>query len=87
MSLKDTIKAVLGELTAREQQIIILRFGLFEQRAQTLEEISRSLGLTRERVRQLEAKIIANKKISGIGKDTREFFCLTLPLVRSQEVA
>lgn len=71
MSLKDTIKAVLGELTAREQQIIILRFGLFEQRAQTLEEISRSLGLTRERVRQLEAKIIAKMRKSEILKSRK----------------
>ncbi len=56
--LREKIREALKTLPERDQQIIILRFGLFDQPVQTLEEISRRLGLTRERVRQLETRIL-----------------------------
>ena len=58
--LYDKLYEMLRTLPAREQQIIILRFGLFDQPCLPLIEISRRFNLTRERVRQLEVKIISN---------------------------
>jgi RNA polymerase primary sigma factor len=57
--LYDRFKEMLGTLPEREQQIIIMRFGLFGNQVKPLDEISRQLHLTRERVRQLEIKILA----------------------------
>ena len=57
--LYDRFREMLGTLSEREQQIIIMRFGLFGNKVQPLDEISRQLHLTRERVRQLEIKILA----------------------------
>ena len=57
--LYDRFKEMLSTLPEREQQIIIMRFGLFGNQVQPLDEISRQLHLTRERVRQLEIKILA----------------------------
>ncbi|MBQ7207382.1 MAG: sigma-70 family RNA polymerase sigma factor [Lentisphaeria bacterium] len=58
--LYDKLYEMLRTLPEREQQIIILRFGLFDQPCLPLIEISRRFNLTRERVRQLEVKIISN---------------------------
>lgn len=71
-ALQDTVREMLSVLSEREQQIIILRFGLFEQNQQTLEEISQMLGVTRERVRQLESKIIAKLRNHEILKITEK---------------
>lgn len=57
--LYDRFREMLSTLPEREQQIIIMRFGLFGNKVQPLDEISRQLHLTRERVRQLEIKILA----------------------------
>jgi len=57
--LYDRFREMLFSLPEREQQIIIMRFGLFGNKVQPLDEISRQLHLTRERVRQLEIKILA----------------------------
>ena len=57
--LYERFREMLGTLPEREQQIIIMRFGLFGNKVQPLDEISRQLHLTRERVRQLEIKILA----------------------------
>lgn len=57
--LYDRFREMLNTLPEREQQIIIMRFGLFGNQVQPLDEISRKLHLTRERVRQLEIKILA----------------------------
>jgi RNA polymerase primary sigma factor len=57
--LYDRFREMLGTLPEREQQIIIMRFGLFGNKVQPLDEISRRLHLTRERDRQLEIKILA----------------------------
>lgn len=57
--LYDRFREMLSTLPEREQQIIIMRFGLFGNKALPLDEISKQLHLTRERVRQLEIKILA----------------------------
>jgi RNA polymerase primary sigma factor len=51
-------RTVLGALTPREAQVIGLRFGLLGQDSATLEQIGNELGVTRERVRQIEAKAL-----------------------------
>ena len=56
--LKDSILKVLGDLTEREQKIISLRFGLNDGRSYTLEEVGREFNVTRERIRQIEAKAL-----------------------------
>ncbi len=56
--LKEKVDEVLSELTPREQRIIILRFGLEDGRGRTLEEVGYEFNLTRERIRQIEAKAI-----------------------------
>ena len=56
LARQEEVKELLGSLTDREQQVIRLRYGLGEERPQTLEEIGSMLGVTRERVRQIEAR-------------------------------
>jgi RNA polymerase primary sigma factor len=53
--LREQIEAVLDSLTGRERHVLELRFGLSDGRARTLEEVGRELGVTRERIRQIEA--------------------------------
>ena len=53
---KEEVKELLEALTDRESQVIRLRFGLEDGRSHTLEEIGEMLGVTRERVRQIEAR-------------------------------
>ena len=57
--LTQAVGAVLGELSEREQEIVRLRFGLDGGQAKTLEEVGREFGVTRERIRQIEAKTLA----------------------------
>jgi len=54
--LQDELGAVLATLTERESGVIRLRFGLTDGRPRTLDEIGRVYGVTRERIRQIEAK-------------------------------
>ncbi len=56
--LKETVSAVLGSLSPRERQVLELRFGLGDGRARTLEEVGRDFDVTRERIRQIEAKAL-----------------------------
>jgi RNA polymerase primary sigma factor len=56
--LKEQVGMVLSELTPREQRVIILRFGIDDGRSRTLEEIGHEFNVTRERIRQIEAKAI-----------------------------
>lgn len=56
LARQEEVQELLGSLTEREQQVIRLRYGLGEERPQTLEEIGSMLGVTRERVRQIEAR-------------------------------
>ena len=54
--LKEQLEEVLGTLTEREQKVLTLRFGLEDGRARTLEEVGKEFNVTRERIRQIEAK-------------------------------
>jgi RNA polymerase sigma factor RpoD-like protein len=56
--LKEQVEDVLGSLTLRERKVLQLRFGLEDGRARTLEEVGREFGVTRERIRQIEAKAL-----------------------------
>ena len=56
--LKEQLEEVLGTLTEREQKVLTLRFGLEDGRARTLEEVGREFNVTRERIRQIEAKAL-----------------------------
>ncbi len=57
-ALRDTIASALGELTPREQRILQMRFGIGDSTEHTLEEFGREFGVTRERIRQIEAKAL-----------------------------
>ena len=56
--LKESLVEVLGTLTEREQKVLRLRFGLDDGRARTLEEVGKEFNVTRERIRQIEAKAL-----------------------------
>ena len=56
--LREQLKEVLGTLTEREQKVLRLRFGLDDGRARTLEEVGKEFNVTRERIRQIEAKAL-----------------------------
>ena len=56
--LKEQLEEVLGTLTEREKKVLTLRFGLEDGRARTLEEVGREFNVTRERIRQIEAKAL-----------------------------
>ena len=67
--LKDYVKEIIVELLPREQKIIKMRFGLEDGITHTLEEIGKEFGVTRERIRQIEAKVLERiKKHKEIGK-------------------
>ncbi|WP_026116364.1 RNA polymerase sigma factor RpoD [Nocardiopsis valliformis] len=57
--LQEQLRVLLGDLSEREQRIIRLRFGLADGHPRTLEEVGREFGVTRERIRQIEAKTLA----------------------------
>ena len=56
--LREQLEEVLGTLTEREQKVLRLRFGLDDGRARTLEEVGKEFNVTRERIRQIEAKAL-----------------------------
>jgi RNA polymerase primary sigma factor len=56
--MKDRLKDVLSTLTEREQQVLNLRFGLADGYSRTLEEVGKQFNVTRERIRQIEAKAL-----------------------------
>jgi RNA polymerase primary sigma factor len=57
--LKEAVNEVLSQLSEREQEVIRLRFGLDDGQMRTLEEVGKEFGVTRERIRQIEAKTLA----------------------------
>ncbi len=71
--LTEAVEAVLGELTEREQEIVRMRFGLDGARAKTLEEVGKEFGVTRERIRQIEAKTLAKLRHPQRSHRLREF--------------
>lgn len=71
--LTDAVSEVLGELSEREQEIVRLRFGLDGGQAKTLEEVGKTFGVTRERIRQIEAKTLAKLRHPQRSQRLREF--------------
>ena len=71
--LKDEINNVLMMLTERERKVIQLRFGLIDGRARTLEEEGKVFGVTRERIRQIEAKALRKLKHPTKSKRLKDF--------------
>lgn len=71
--LKDEINAVLQGLTEREEKVLRLRFGLLDGRTRTLEEVGKEFNVTRERIRQIEAKALRKLKNPNRCKRLRNF--------------
>ena len=71
--LTAAVGEVLGELTEREQEIVRMRFGLDGGQAKTLEEVGKEFGVTRERIRQIEAKTLAKLRHPQRSQRLREF--------------
>ena len=71
--LKDKLNDVLKELTDREERVIRLRYGLDDGRNHTLEEVGKEFGVTRERIRQIEAKAIKKLRHPTRSKQLRDY--------------
>ena len=71
--LHEAVEQVLGELSEREQEIVRMRFGLDGGQAKTLEEVGKAFGVTRERIRQIEAKTLAKLRHPQRSQRLREF--------------
>ncbi|MFC1756745.1 sigma-70 family RNA polymerase sigma factor [Patescibacteria group bacterium] len=71
--LKDQVGEILVDLTLRERKILEMRFGLTDGVTHTLEEVGREFGVTRERIRQIEAKAIEKIRLHGKLKKLREY--------------
>ncbi len=71
--LKEQLSAVLGSLTPREEKVLRLRFGLEDGRPRTLEEVGHEFEVTRERIRQIEAKALRKLRHPSRSKKLRDF--------------
>jgi RNA polymerase primary sigma factor len=71
--LKEQLEGVLGTLTPREHKVLKLRFGLDDGRPRTLEEIGQEFGVTRERIRQIEAKALRKLRHPNRSKPLKDF--------------
>ena len=71
--LKEQLDEVLDTLTEREQKVLRLRFGLDDGRTRTLEEVGREFNVTRERIRQIEAKALRKLKHPSRSKRLKDF--------------
>ena len=71
--LRDQLKQVLSTLTAREEKVIMLRYGLEDNRARTLEEVGKEFNVTRERIRQIEAKALRKLRHPNRTKRLKDF--------------
>ncbi len=71
--LKEQLVEVLGTLTEREQKVLRLRFGLDDSRARTLEEVGKEFNVTRERIRQIEAKALRKLRHPSRSKKLKDF--------------
>ncbi|MDO4467733.1 MAG: RNA polymerase sigma factor RpoD [Bacillota bacterium] len=72
-SMKDVLDELLGELTEREEKVIRLRFGLDDGKPRTLEEVGQEFNVTRERIRQIEAKALRKLKHPNRSKQLKDF--------------
>lgn len=71
--LREHIDALLGDLKERERQVIVLRFGLEDGHPRTLEEVGKEFNVTRERIRQIEAKALSKLRNPVRSKRIRDF--------------
>ena len=73
MLLKEQLEEVLSTLTPREMRVLRLRFGLDDGRARTLEEVGQNFGVTRERIRQIEAKALRKLRHPSRSRKLKDF--------------
>ena len=73
MLLKEQLEEVLDTLTPREEKVLRLRFGLDDGRARTLEEVGQNFGVTRERIRQIEAKALRKLRHPSRSKKLKDY--------------
>jgi RNA polymerase primary sigma factor len=71
--LREQIETVLEKLPERERRIIELRYGLYDGRYRTLEEVGREFGITRERIRQIEARVLRKLRHPHYGRGLRGY--------------
>ena len=71
--LKEEIKSVLMTLQVREQEVLELRFGLVDGTCHTLEEVGKKFNVTRERIRQIEAKALRKLRHPSRAKKLKDF--------------
>ena len=71
--LKEHVNEMLDILSPREQKILMMRFGLEDGRGRTLEEVGREFGVTRERIRQIEAKALAKLRKNRESKPLKDY--------------
>ena len=71
--LREQLEEVLKSLTAREEQVLRMRFGLIDGKAHTLEEVGREFDVTRERIRQIESKALRKLRHPSRSKKLRDF--------------
>jgi RNA polymerase primary sigma factor len=71
--LKEQLMEVLNTLTEREEKVLRLRFGLDDGRARTLEEVGKEFNVTRERIRQIEAKALRKLRHPSRSKKLKDY--------------
>ncbi len=71
--LREQVGDVLGTISERERRVLELRFGLEDGRSRTLEEVGRDFGVTRERIRQIEAKALRKLRHPSRSNKLRDF--------------
>ncbi len=71
--LVEAVREVLGELSQREQEVVRMRFGLDEDRPRTLKEVGEAFGVTRERIRQIEAKTLTKLRHPHRSEQLRDY--------------